>query len=105
MIDTNVMSLQDEELISLFSNAEVAPELIGSVEAVRVVRDQATNIGKGFAFVLFKTKVSYSRIFCTFFQNTLLPKQNFLFNRDPRELCESHSLQIYHQPDIPPRLQ
>jgi len=41
----------------LFGNAEVAPELSDCIEAVRVIRDQATNIGKGFAFVLFKTKV------------------------------------------------
>ena len=52
--------LQDEEVITLFSDASVAPELQGAVEAVRVVRDPATNIGKGFAFVLFKTKVRTS---------------------------------------------
>ncbi|KAG1655423.1 hypothetical protein FOA52_009094 [Chlamydomonas sp. UWO 241] len=52
---------QDEELISLFGNAKaalVAPELEGAVEAVRIVRDGATNIGKGFAFVLFRTKAA-----------------------------------------------
>ncbi|XP_024523495.1 nucleolar protein 12-like [Selaginella moellendorffii] len=42
---------QDEELYALFSVPDVA------LEAVRVVRDQKTNIGKGFAFVLFKSKV------------------------------------------------
>ena len=42
----------------MFGDAAVAPELAAGVEAVRVVRDGATNIGKGFAFVLFKTKVS-----------------------------------------------
>ena len=42
----------------MFGDAAVAPELAEGVEAVRVVRDGATNIGKGFAFVLFKTKVS-----------------------------------------------
>ncbi|GAX75941.1 hypothetical protein CEUSTIGMA_g3384.t1 [Chlamydomonas eustigma] len=49
---------RDEDLISLFSNASVAPELESAVEAVRIVRDPATNIGKGFAFVLFKTKAA-----------------------------------------------
>ena len=52
---------QDEELIALFGDAAVAPELAAGVEAVRVVRDGATNIGKGFAFVLFKTKASGRR--------------------------------------------
>ena len=54
---TSTLQPQDEEVIKLFSDTSVAPELQGAVEAVRVVRDPATNIGKGFAFVLFKTKV------------------------------------------------
>ena len=49
---------KDEELIALFSDKAVAPELERSVEAVRVVRDPATQIGKGFAFVLFRSKAS-----------------------------------------------
>ena len=61
-------------MIALFGNSEVAPELAGSIEAVRVVRDQATNIGKGFAFVLFKTKVRVHSAVCpislsSFFSN------------------------------------
>lgn len=43
--------VQDEELVRLFSDASVDPELAGAVTAVRVVRDRATNVGKGVAFV------------------------------------------------------
>lgn len=43
--------VQDEELIRIFSDAAVDPELAGAVTAVRVVRDRATNVGKGVAFV------------------------------------------------------
>lgn len=49
--------LKDEDLIAVFNDASDSV-LRDSVEAVRVVRDQKTNIGKGFAFVLFKTKAA-----------------------------------------------
>lgn len=52
-----VMLHQDEDVIAHFNSATHVPELIGAVEAVRLVRDRATNIGKGFGFVLFRTKV------------------------------------------------
>ena len=45
----------EEPLIAAFS---AGPDLEGRVEAVRVVRDAKTNIGKGFAFVLFRTKAA-----------------------------------------------
>ena len=44
---------QDEEVIRLFSEeADGKP----SVQAVRIVRDPETNIGKGFGYVLFSDK-------------------------------------------------
>ena len=43
--------VQDEELIQVFSDASVDPQLEGAVTAVRVVRDRATNVGKGVAYV------------------------------------------------------
>ena len=43
--------VQDEELVRAFSDASIDPELAGAVTAVRVVRDRATNVGKGMAFV------------------------------------------------------
>jgi nucleolar protein 12 len=46
--------VQDEELYQLFSGI---PNLESSVEAVRVVRDPHLNVGKGIAYVLFKTRV------------------------------------------------
>lgn len=60
--------VKDEDLIAAFNacgrsgkakgaSAEDASGQ-GAVEAVRVVRDGATNIGKGFAFVLFRTKAA-----------------------------------------------
>lgn len=45
---------------ALKGNPELAPAAHGGkppVEGVRVVRDAASNIGKGFAFVLLRTKV------------------------------------------------
>lgn len=48
---------QDEELITLFNDAADMGDLQGQVEAVRCVRDGATNVGKGIAFVLFSDKV------------------------------------------------
>lgn len=48
---------QDEELITLFNDAEDMGDMRGHVEAVRCVRDGVTNIGKGIAFVLFADKV------------------------------------------------
>lgn len=49
---------RDEEIIRLFSDENVAPELKDAVEAVRLVRDPATNFGKGFGFVLFRSKAA-----------------------------------------------
>jgi len=59
--------LQDEELIQFFTcpealegNPELSPSANGgqpAIEGVRIVRDPATNLNKGFGFVLFRTKV------------------------------------------------
>lgn len=51
---TRYSSLQDEELYKLFSGMSY---LESSIEAVRVIRDPHLNIGKGIAYVLFKTRV------------------------------------------------
>ena len=45
---------QDEEIYQLFSNIK---NLETSVEAVRVIRDPGSSLGKGIAYVLFKTVV------------------------------------------------
>lgn len=45
---------QDEEIYQLFSTIK---NLESSVEAVRVVRDPGSSLGKGIAYVLFKTVV------------------------------------------------
>lgn len=47
--------VQDEELITLFNSLE-DPAVADSVTAVRIVRDGTSNIGKGFAFVQFRSK-------------------------------------------------
>lgn len=52
------MQISEEELIRIFSDGGQQPELAGSVEAVRVVRDSHTNLGKGIAYVLFTTKAA-----------------------------------------------
>jgi nucleolar protein 12 len=46
--------VDEEDVIRLFHRSKEYPELNGSVEAVRVVRDRKTNLGKGIAFVLFR---------------------------------------------------
>lgn len=54
---SNVMHLyfpQDEEIYQLFSAIK---NLETSVEAVRVIRDPGSSLGKGIAYVLFKTAV------------------------------------------------
>jgi len=49
-------NVDDEEVIRLFNKNAEYPELRKSVEAVRIVRDRKTTMGKGIGFVLFKTK-------------------------------------------------
>lgn len=51
--------MQEEDLYTVFANDN--PEL--GVEAIRVPRDPKTSIGKGFGFVLFKTKVIMRKSF------------------------------------------
>ncbi|KAL1315755.1 uncharacterized protein [Arachis hypogaea] len=69
--------VKDEELYQLFCSI---PNLGTSVEAVRVVRDPHLNVGKGIAYVLFKTKEA---------ANSALKKRNLKL-RD-RELRLSHA--------------
>ncbi|KAL2506246.1 RNA-binding (RRM/RBD/RNP motif) family protein [Abeliophyllum distichum] len=47
--------VKDEEIYQLFTGIK---NLEASVEAVRVVRDPGTSLGKGIAYVLFKTRVA-----------------------------------------------
>jgi nucleolar protein 12 len=47
-------SLQDEEIYQLFTGIK---DLASSIEAVRVIRDPHVGLGKGIAYVLFKTRV------------------------------------------------
>lgn len=48
-------NVDDEDVIRLFNKNKEYPDLRKSVEAVRVVRDRKTTMGKGIGFVLFKT--------------------------------------------------
>ena len=49
--------MQDEEVIRVFNDVKTDAAVgTSSVAAVRVVRDSETNLGKGFAFVLFSNK-------------------------------------------------
>ena len=50
--------VQEEDLIRVFNSGDDYPALEGSVEAVRVVRDQHCRVGKGIAYILFRTKVA-----------------------------------------------
>ena len=49
-------NVDDEDIIRLFNKNAEYPDLRKSVEAVRIVRDRKTTLGKGIGFVLFKTK-------------------------------------------------
>ncbi|XP_058777455.1 nucleolar protein 12-like [Vicia villosa] len=51
--------VKDEELYQLFGGI---PNLESSVEAIRVVRDPHLNVGKGIAYVLFKTREAANSI-------------------------------------------
>lgn len=46
--------LQDEEVYQLFCGIK---DMESNVEGVRIIRDLHNNLGKGFAYVLFKTRV------------------------------------------------
>ncbi|KAK4728298.1 hypothetical protein R3W88_021286 [Solanum pinnatisectum] len=69
--------VKDEEIYQLFSGMK---EFGSSIEAVRVIRDPNTLLGKGIAYVLFKTREA---------ANTISRKRNLKL-RD-RELRVSHS--------------
>ena len=49
------LDVEEEEIITLFNAADHLPQVQGEIEAVRVVHDKATGLGKGFGYVLFKT--------------------------------------------------
>ena len=53
-IGTFFSVFQDEELYQLFSSFN---NLKDCIEAIRVVRDPGTSMGKGIAYVLFTTRV------------------------------------------------
>ncbi|KAL6954907.1 hypothetical protein U1Q18_046026 [Sarracenia purpurea var. burkii] len=46
--------VKDEEIFQLFSGIK---DLESSIEAIRVIRDPGTSVGKGIAYILFKTRV------------------------------------------------
>lgn len=69
--------VKDEEIYQLFCNMD---KLESSIEAVRVIRDSNTSLGKGIAYVLFKTREA---------TNMVVKKQNVRL-RD-RELRLSHA--------------
>lgn len=50
--------VQEEDLISIYNSGQEQPAMEGAVEAVRIVRDNHSRIGKGIAYVLFRTKVA-----------------------------------------------
>lgn len=52
------LTVQQEDVIQVFNAGDREPQLAGSVEAVRVVKDPKTSMGKGIAYVLFKTRIA-----------------------------------------------
>lgn len=55
-----VLCLQEEELYQLFCGSDVSAS---TVEAIRVIRDPHTSLGKGIAYILFKTLVCLTRLY------------------------------------------
>lgn len=49
-----LLCMQDEEIYQFFSGIK---ELESNIEAIRVIRDPGTSMGKGIAYILFKTRV------------------------------------------------
>ncbi|KAL6548046.1 hypothetical protein OROHE_009751 [Orobanche hederae] len=70
--------VKDEEIYKLFSGIK---NLENSVEAVRVIRDPGSNLGKGIAYILFKTMEVAK----------MIVKKHYLKLRD-RELRLSHAV-------------
>ncbi|QDZ18108.1 RNA-binding protein [Chloropicon primus] len=50
------VDVEEEEVITFFHGADHVPQVQGEIDAVRVVHDRSTGLGKGFGYVLFKTK-------------------------------------------------
>ena len=50
------MDVEEEKIIEFFNSADQFPQVQNQIEAVRVVHDKATGLGKGFGYVLFKNK-------------------------------------------------
>ncbi|KAK1307179.1 hypothetical protein QJS10_CPA10g01184 [Acorus calamus] len=83
--------VKDEELYQLFSGIE---EVGSSLEAVRVIRDPHTSVGKGIAYALFKTREA---------ANSVVRKRSLkLRDRDLR-LCHSKSESTPSKRKDPPR--
>lgn len=49
-----LIDIKEEALSEFFA-------VCGEVQGVRIVRDSATGIGKGFGYVLFKVSIAYTR--------------------------------------------
>ena len=50
------IDVEEEDIITFFDQADHVPQVQSQIKAVRVVHDKATGLGKGFGYVLFKTK-------------------------------------------------
>ena len=50
------LDVEEEKIIEFFNSADQFPQVQNQIEAVRVVHDKATGLGKGFGYVLFKNK-------------------------------------------------
>lgn len=49
---------QEEDIIALFNTAAHEPQLEGAVEAVRLIKDGKTNVGKGIGYVLLRNRTA-----------------------------------------------
>lgn len=71
--------VKDEEIYQLLSSIS---NIQSSVEAIRVIRDPHTSVGKGIAYVLFKTREA---------ANLVLRKQNFKLRGRDLRVCHAKS--------------
>ncbi|GFZ16585.1 RNA-binding (RRM/RBD/RNP motifs) family protein [Actinidia rufa] len=67
--------VKDEEIYQLFSGIK---DLESSIEAIRVIRDSGTSVGKGIAYVLFKTPEKCQTVSVSMLAETTHPHEIFI---------------------------
>ncbi|KAF8708823.1 hypothetical protein HU200_030213 [Digitaria exilis] len=90
--------VKDEELYQLFCGSSGSE---GDVEAIRVIRDPNSSLGKGIAYVLFKTRVKVLPfLFCSFIEAHLIAEAANAIVRKKDMKIRDRSLRLTHTKPI-----